>query len=93
MASFTVTLDALQEKALVAATADHNAGFPNEPLTMEQYFQMRALDYLTALVRRYKEAVASSLTQQFEAAPADRQAKFLAGQITLAQLTGKVPIP
>jgi hypothetical protein len=93
MAAFTVTLNPLQERALTALTAEHNQGFPNAQITVEQFFQMRALEYLNVLVRRYKENVTGDLVQQFSAAAPDRQQKFLNGEITLTQLTGQTPIP
>jgi hypothetical protein len=91
MADYTITLDALQERAMAALTQRHNLSFGTS-LTPQQYFALKATEQLETLVRSYKEVVADSWRKDFDAAPPERQQLFAAGQITLAQLRGEVPI-
>jgi hypothetical protein len=86
------TLTGIEERAVTAATAAHNRE-TGQALTVEAYISAKTSGFIRAMVNRYVEVVKNTWAEDYEKAPPTRQALFAAGQITLAQLRGEVPIP
>lgn len=77
MADYTLTLSETEEKALETITASHNARM-GTTFTPQEYFEMKAREYLNVLVNQYREAIKAQVEQKFNQMSPEQQAQFLA---------------